>query len=276
MTEEGTAEMQQPENGSNNDKKHHNPFDGLVAGFKKLGDKMKGGESKGNGTTEQPAPEKSHRFSDLLHLHKEVKRDLSDSTLYPELQKDAELRRNNELSEKEIDFRNQRKQFIVQNKILHKFLQLDQTEIVHPDDVPIIGLGGSGGGYRACLGFLAYIEEMQSKEEGLWDLIMYVAGVSGSCWTIGGLYSVANMNATGLLDRFARSSAHHPLSATAIDAVARSANGVYFQLAPILQKIRVGHLHPGPLDLYGTLVTSHSSESMRTIATITGLGRGTE
>lgn len=152
-----------------------------------------------------------------------------------------------------------RKQSIASSGALKRFLQLD--EAVHPDDVPIIALGGSGGGYRACLGFLAYIEEMQSKDlngaAGLWDLLTYVAGVSGSCWTIAGLYSVAQSNASGLLDRFAKSSNHHPLSMTAIDAVARSANGVYFQLAPILQKIRVGHIHPGPLDLYGTLVTSH-------------------
>lgn len=71
------------------------------------------------------------------------------------------------------------------------------------------------------------------------------------------LYSIAKMRADRLLDHFSVSSHHHPLSMSAIDAVARSANGVYFQLAPILQKIKVGHLHPGPLDLYGTLVTSH-------------------
>lgn len=51
---------------------------GMMAGFKKLGDKMRGS--------------KSHRFTDLLHLHSEVKRDLSDVSLYPELTKDAELR----------------------------------------------------------------------------------------------------------------------------------------------------------------------------------------
>lgn len=40
-------------------------------------------------------------------------------------------------------------------------------------------------------GFLAYIEEMQQQTDektlgGMWDLIMYSAGVSGSCWTLGG------------------------------------------------------------------------------------------
>lgn len=218
---------------------------GLVTGFKTLVDKMRG--------------DKSHRFTDLLSLHREVNRDLSDATLYPELAKDAELRRNNALSPEEVNFLAARRQTIAASGALKHFLQLDHD--VHPDDVPIIALGGSGGGYRACLGFLAYIEEMQNKDmdgaAGLWDLITFVGGVSGSCWTIAGLYSVARLNATGLLDRFAVTSSHHPLGRTAIDAVARSANGVYFQLAPLLQKIRVGQLHPGPLDLYGTLVTSH-------------------
>lgn len=242
------AEVEKEENQTGRtQQKGSNPLAGLVDGFKKLGTKMRG--------------DKSHRFSDLLHLHKEVKRDLSDASLYPELQKDAELRRNNELSQEEKNFLQARKEFIVSSGALHRFLLLEEDEKIHPDDVPIIALGGSGGGYRACLGFLAYIEEMQNKDQsgaaGLWDLCAYVAGVSGSCWTIGGLYSVAKMNASVLIDRFAKASSHHPLSMTAIDSVARSANGIYFQLAPILQKIRVGHLHPGPLDLYGTLITSH-------------------
>jgi phospholipase A2 len=225
----------------------------LTHGIKRLGETLRG--------------DKSHRFSDLLHLHAEVKRDLTDHSLYPELAKDATLRRENTLSRQELAFLESRRHHIVATGALKRFLRLDENEEVNVEDVPICALGGSGGGYRACLGFLSFIEQMQcaTDAEGntpecssdLWDLMTYVAGVSGSCWSIAGLYSTASMDASKLLDRFARSSQHHPLSMTAVDAVARSANGIYFQLAPILQKIRVGHLHPGPLDLYGTLVTSH-------------------
>lgn len=152
---------------------------GLTNSFQRLGTKLRG---------------KSHRFSDLLRLHKEVKRDLSDPVLYPELEKDAFLRRNNELSEQEVAFMRARRDHIVATGALKRFLQLDEREEVHPDDIPVIGLGGSGGGYRACLGFLAYIEEMQQEageggegeKTSLWDLVMFVAGVSGSCWSIGG------------------------------------------------------------------------------------------
>lgn len=116
-------------------------------------------------------------------------------------------------------------------------------------------LKSKGGGYRACLGFLAAIEALQN--EGLWDNLTYIAGVSGSCWSLGALFTFGSLHAGYLLDHFATTSAHHPLSAAAVNAVARSAHGIYFQLAPILQKMRIGHLHPGPLDLYSTLITSH-------------------
>ena len=61
--------------------------------------------------------------------------------LYPELERDAELRRTNTLCEEEARFVQARKQFIVQSGALKRFLQLEEADDVHPDDVPIIGLG---------------------------------------------------------------------------------------------------------------------------------------
>lgn len=66
-----------------------------------------------------------------------------------------------------------------------KFLGLNPAE-AHPDDVPMVALGGSGDGYRAMLGLLAYCDEMENT--GLWDLLTYVAGVSGSCWSLAAYY----------------------------------------------------------------------------------------
>lgn len=62
-----------------------------------------------------------------------------------------------------------------------KYLGLNPAD-VDPDDVPTVAFGGSGGGYRAMLAVLGYADEM--KKSGLWDLLMYVAGVSGSCWSL--------------------------------------------------------------------------------------------
>lgn len=93
-------------------------------------------------------------------------------------------------------------------KQLKRFLKLPEYEEVDERDIPIVCLGGSGGGFRAVssldyttrrrwrkrlivrraasqmLGFLGTMEA--AKEAGMWDLIMYTAGVSGSCWALGG------------------------------------------------------------------------------------------
>ncbi len=43
-----------------------------------------------------------------------------------------------------------------------RYLGLDASQ-VHPDDIPIIAFGGSGGGYRAMIGVLGYCEEMKQS-----------------------------------------------------------------------------------------------------------------
>ncbi|KAE8214439.1 hypothetical protein CF327_g2153 [Tilletia walkeri] len=218
----------------------------LTNSFKALGSKVN--EKFHNGV---------NRFSDFVHLYKEVTLDLTDASRHPELTKDAHLRRDNSLSPEEINFIAARKQHILTSGALKRFLHLPDDEQIHPDDIPVIAVGGSGGGYRACLGYLALIETLQDEADGLWDLVFYAAGVSGSCWSLGGLYTIAQGHAGNLLDHFSHTSADHPLSATAINAVARSAKGIYFQLGPILQKMRAGSVHWTPLDLYGALTTTH-------------------
>jgi cytosolic phospholipase A2 len=149
---------------------------GLVRGMHNLGNAV---HDVGHSVKEQ-----TRAMGDLLKLSKQVSEDLKNTTLYPELEHDAHLRRNNNLSKEEEAFVTARKAYIAKSGILKRFLQLPEDEEVHEDDVPQIALGGSGGGYRACLGFMSVIEQMQEHDTGLWDLIMYVAGVSGSCWSI--------------------------------------------------------------------------------------------
>ncbi|CAO1618095.1 unnamed protein product [Parajaminaea phylloscopi] len=197
----------------------------------------------------------NHKFLDALHVHGQAIRDLSDVAVHPELQRDASLRRDNCLSEQESAFLEKRKASIAASAAFRDVVGARPDEVVDPRDVPVVSIGGSGGGYRALLGYLGLIETLQ--RERLWDLVAYASGVSGSCWTLAALYAVAGVDAAALFDGLRCDSRHHPLSLSAIDAVARSVGGVYHQLAPILQKLHLGHLHPGPLDLYGTLITSH-------------------
>jgi cytosolic phospholipase A2 len=46
--------------------------------------------------------------------------------------------------------------------------------------VPVIGLLGSGGGFRAMVGLSAVFSTLW--EQGIMDCVSYVAGLSGSTW----------------------------------------------------------------------------------------------
>lgn len=48
------------------------------------------------------------------------------------------------------------------------------------------------------LGLLAIFEA--AKEAGMWDLVMYTGGVSGSCWALGGM-AIAQTRYTARSDR---------------------------------------------------------------------------
>ncbi|XP_046398440.1 cytosolic phospholipase A2-like isoform X2 [Ischnura elegans] len=54
-------------------------------------------------------------------------------------------------------------------------------------EVPIIGVLGSGGGFRATMSFAGVFKALD--ESGLLDCVMYAAGLSGSSWWLSYLYS---------------------------------------------------------------------------------------
>jgi phospholipase A2 len=104
-----------------------------------------------------------------------VKRDLNDPARFPEINHIAEVRKGGGLLPEEYEFIHARRLHACEH-----FAKYLNPEDVHLDDVPVVGFGGSGGGYRAMLAMLAYCHAM--KNSGLWDLVTYAAGVSGSCW----------------------------------------------------------------------------------------------
>ncbi|KAE8194266.1 hypothetical protein CF328_g4798 [Tilletia controversa] len=140
---------------------------------------------------------------------------------------------------------------------LHRFLGLPASEEIHPDDVPIVSLGGSGGGYRAKFGFAAFIAALETGNA--WQVLSYVAGVSGSCWTIAELYTHARLSPHVLLEHYKRVAAElaHPLSLKALNIVANTRHGVYFLLAPLLRKAQSGVVGLGIMDLYATMTTCY-------------------
>ncbi|KZO97131.1 FabD/lysophospholipase-like protein [Calocera viscosa TUFC12733] len=174
--------------------------------------------------------------------------------LHPELEWDATMRRSNDLHAEETAYVVRRQQRITNSGALKAFLGLPEDEEVHPDDVPVVGLGGSGGGYRSHLGFIATFQA--AKEHGFWDLISYMAGVSAACWTIAAYLTFANRDADLLLAHFATNAGVHPLSPRAFRAVMASPRGADFVFGPLAAKVRKG-LRLTLMDLWSTLSTAY-------------------
>jgi cytosolic phospholipase A2 len=110
-------------------------------------------------------------------LADEIWHEAHDPSINPEILWDARVRVGSELCPDELRFREKRKQHI--RKAFAKYLDLKEND-VDPDDIPTIAMCGSGGGLRALVaGTGSYLA---AQNAGLFDCVMYTAGVSGSCW----------------------------------------------------------------------------------------------
>ncbi|KAF4499922.1 phospholipase A2 [Fusarium agapanthi] len=199
------------------------------------------------------------RAVDLASVKTLLQRDETDVVTYPELQWDARVRQGSSLHYEEQKFIELRKLRISSQgeDALHRFLDLPPDEKVDPGDVPLIALGGSGGGYKVMYGFTGFISA--AKKHGLWDCITWTAGVSGSCWTIAAYYTIARHDAQRLIDHYltVASELAHPMSIHALNMVARSKRGVYFLIGPLVSKAQKSIIGLGIMDLYSTLTATY-------------------
>lgn len=60
-------------------------------------------------------------------------------------------------------------------------------EDIDERDIPIVAIAGSGGGLRAMCNTAGSLDAL--NDAGILDCVTYVAGISGSCWSLGALYS---------------------------------------------------------------------------------------
>jgi phospholipase A2 len=199
------------------------------------------------------------RAVDLSQIKKQLRNDDKDFRTYPELDWDATVRRSSSIHPEERRFIEMRKHRISSQGVnaLHHFLNLPEDERAHPGDIPLIALGGSGGGYRAMYGFAAFMSA--SKKLGLWDCLTWTAGVSGSCWTLAAYYTIANHDISKLIGHYLSIAKElaHPMSLHAFNTVVRSSKGVCFLIGPLVRKVRSGIIGLGVMDLYGTLTTTY-------------------
>lgn len=99
-------------------------------------------------------------------------------------------------------------------------------------------------------GYLGALQAM--KDASFFDATFFLAGVSGSCWTIASLYCIAKLSPYRLEQHYLRVAAEglHPMSRSALERVARTSKGVEFLIAPLLTKLRHGNVGTGIMVRY--------------------------
>ncbi|KIM27647.1 hypothetical protein M408DRAFT_329861 [Serendipita vermifera MAFF 305830] len=102
----------------------------------------------------------------------------------PEVGWDAHVRLGDGLCISEKAFLSERKRRM--RRAFASYVGVDESE-VREDDIPIVAIAASGGGYRAMTNTTGSL--VGAKETGLLDCVAYMAGISGSCWALGVLYS---------------------------------------------------------------------------------------
>lgn len=109
----------------------------------------------------------------------EIWQDAQNVEENPEIARTAHVRVSPDLCAEEQAFYEKRLAFTRQS--LARYLDIPEDE-VHEDDVPLVTLATSGGGLRALVGTVGYLRAFE--RDGLFDLVAYAAGVSGSCWAL--------------------------------------------------------------------------------------------
>ncbi|KAJ5305506.1 uncharacterized protein N7443_005166 [Penicillium atrosanguineum] len=186
-------------------------------------------------------------------LADEIWQEAHDPELNPEITRDARVRVSGDLCAEEQAFRKKRQQHAL--KALASYLDIP-VEDIHPDDVPVIAMCGSGGGLRALVaGTGSYLA---AQESGLWDCVTYTAGVSGSCW-MQTLYhsSITGRNFHKLVDHLKnRLGVHIAFPPAALNLLTTAPTNKYL-LSGFIEKLKGD---PGAdfglVDIYGLLLAA--------------------
>uniref|UniRef100_A0A3Q3GUC2 Phospholipase A2 n=1 Tax=Labrus bergylta TaxID=56723 RepID=A0A3Q3GUC2_9LABR len=98
-----------------------------------------------------------------------------------------DLRFSLALCDKEKQFRQTRRERVMLG--IKKLLDMEKPRFLpcSPEEVPVIAIAGSGGGFRAMVGFSGVMKAL--FESGVLDCATYIAGLSGSTWYMASLYS---------------------------------------------------------------------------------------
>ncbi|KAJ4364581.1 hypothetical protein N0V83_009177 [Neocucurbitaria cava] len=186
-------------------------------------------------------------------LAEEIWYEANDPQVNPEIVWDASVRVSNELCQEEQAFLQNRAHFT--KAALARYLDIPEATI-HPDDVPIIAMCGSGGGLRALVaGSSSYLS---SKEQGLFDCVTYTAGVSGSCWLQTLYYSDLAQRSHARLIRHLKNrlGVHIAFPPDALELLVSAPTNKYL-LSGLVEKAKgIPDADFGIVDIYGALLAA--------------------
>jgi phospholipase A2 len=186
-------------------------------------------------------------------LAEEIWYEANDPGINPEIVWDASVRVSDQLCEEELSFREKRSQFT--KAALARYLDIPEGKI-HPDDVPVIAMCGSGGGLRALVaGTSSYLS---AKEHGLFDCVTYTAGVSGSCWLQTLYYSDITQRSHARLIQHLKNrlGVHIAFPPDALELLVSAPTNKYL-LAGLVEKAKgVPDADFGIVDIYGALLAA--------------------
>jgi phospholipase A2 len=186
-------------------------------------------------------------------LAEEIWYDANNPEANPEITWDASVRISSELCREEQAFRQKRAHFT--KAALARYLDIPEATI-HPDDVPVIAMCGSGGGLRALVaGTSSYLS---SKEQGLFDCVTYTAGVSGSCWLQTLYYSDITQQSHARLIRHLKNrlGVHIAFPPDALELLVSAPTNKYLLSALVEKAKGIPGAEFGLVDIYGALLAA--------------------
>ena len=186
-------------------------------------------------------------------LAEEIWYEANDPEINPEIIWDASVRISEDICVEEKAFREKRAHFT--KAALARYLDIAEANI-HPDDVPVIAMCGSGGGLRALVaGSSSYLS---AKEHGLFDCVTYTAGVSGSCWLQALFYSDITQQSHAKLIRHLKNrlGVHIAFPPDALELLVSAPTSKYL-LSGLVEKAKgIAEAEFGIVDIYGALLAA--------------------
>jgi phospholipase A2 len=183
-------------------------------------------------------------YSTLVNEHR------LDAKSNPEIEWEASVRLGADLPLQEKAFLRLRRRRM--RKAFAQMLDLPEDD-VDVRDLPVVGLAGSGGGYRAMINTTGSLRA--ADRSGLLDLTSYVAAISGSCWAIGQLYSMADGHIPSLIQHMRSRIQDDFFDPVTLDLLTKPPTNSYLLAGPVVKQAgQAGDL--SLVDAYGVLVSS--------------------